>query len=57
LITDDLESVINESDVLVIAHNDRDISRCMDKLSEKTIIDLVKIDGGNALKNYEGICW
>jgi GDP-mannose 6-dehydrogenase len=57
LITDDLESVINGSDLLVITHNDREISRFLDKLSEKVIVDLVKIDGGNALENYEGICW
>jgi GDP-mannose 6-dehydrogenase len=57
LITNDLECVLNESDVLVIAHNYEEISNFMDILSNKVVVDLVRIARSIPLQNYQGICW
>jgi len=57
LITNDLECVLNESDVLVIAHNYEEISNFMGVLSHKVVVDLVRIEGSIPLQNYQGICW
>jgi len=57
LITDDLNYVVDKSDVLVVSHNYSELSRFTDALSNKMIIDLVKIKENHSFRNYEGICW
>jgi GDP-mannose 6-dehydrogenase len=57
LITDDLEFVISESDVLVVTQNYKELTQFRDKLLHKLIIDFVRINEGESFQNYEGICW
>jgi GDP-mannose 6-dehydrogenase len=57
LITNDLECVINESDVLVVVHNEKELSQYSQMLSHKVIIDLVRIEYWDNFQNYEGVCW
>ena len=58
IITYDLDSVCNESDVLVITNKEKEFSEIPNKYPHKCIIDLVR--QFNALDyegNYEGISW
>jgi hypothetical protein len=57
MITDDLECVIDESDVLVVTHSYDELYRFQDKLSKKSIIDLVRMKDSLLHGDYEGICW
>jgi GDP-mannose 6-dehydrogenase len=57
LIIDDLARTIDESDVVVIAHNEEELPQFLDILSRKVIIDLVRIKGNITFQNYAGICW
>jgi len=57
LITDDFDYVIQNSDLLVISHNDSKYLNLHYKYPDKIIIDLVKINSENVTDNYDGICW
>ena len=57
LITDDLNYVVEKSDVLVISHNYEELSQFSSALSKKMIIDLVRIKDSVSFRDYEGICW
>jgi GDP-mannose 6-dehydrogenase len=57
LITDNLDSLIEESEILVVTHNIKGLAEICRKYPEKTIIDLVGIEEDISHENYEGICW
>ena len=59
LLKEDINEVIENSDVLVIGNNAKEFSKIIDKIpSNKTIIDLVRVDEKLTSKdNYIGICW
>lgn len=57
LITDNLDSLIEESDVLVITHSIDDVKEIHRKHPKKPIIDLVRVTDDISHANYEGICW
>lgn len=57
LITDDLESVIGESEVLVISHKNAEFREPLRQIVDKPIIDLVRLFETTDQPNYQGICW
>ncbi|CAZ96056.1 nucleotide sugar dehydrogenase [Zobellia galactanivorans] len=57
LISDDLEKVINDSETIVISHNEPEFKDINLRYADKHFIDLVKIKDNAPSENYEGICW
>ena len=57
LITDDLQKVIEESETIIISHDEPEFKDVNIKYPDKHFIDLVKIKGVQKTENYEGICW
>jgi GDP-mannose 6-dehydrogenase len=57
LISDDLEKVVGDSEVIIISHNEPEFSLINTTYPDKHFIDLVKIKDGESAGNYEGICW
>lgn len=61
IISDDLQSVISISSVLVITHNSEEFKGLAGKYPDKHFIDLARVEEKeqvkNKLDNYEGICW
>lgn len=57
LITDDLEQVIEQSDVLVVTQKSKDFENLDKKYSDKLILDFVRVKNDKSQNNYEGICW
>lgn len=57
LITDDLEEVVDNSDLIIISHNEPEFKCINTRYPDKHFIDLVKIKDGVSTGNYEGICW
>lgn len=56
LVTDNIEKVVLESEILVITHKIPGVSDLITKYPEKTFIDLVRVTD-EIPTNYEGICW
>lgn len=56
LLSDKMEEVIADSELLIITHNIPNMSELIDENRNKKFIDLVGI-GGEKSNNYEGICW
>jgi GDP-mannose 6-dehydrogenase len=57
LITDDLESVIKKSEVLVITQNNVLFKNLNIKYADKQFLDFVRVKDNVDSENYEGICW
>ncbi len=58
LMVDDMDTVINQSDVIVIGNGDKEFHSVQDKLAEgKCVVDLVRITEKTSEGNYQGICW
>ncbi len=57
LISDDLDHVVENSEVIVISHNEPEFDCINTRYPDKHFIDLVKIKDGVSAGNYEGICW
>ena len=57
LLKNELSEVVENSEVLVIAHNDARFAKLMEDNPDKIFIDLVRITGQSRNSNYEGICW
>ncbi len=57
LISDDLEKVIAQSDLVVMGHKQPEFRDICVRYPEKYFIDLVKVGNGVCQSNYEGICW
>lgn len=55
-IFDDIENVIEKSDILVITHEIEGIEAYIKSFPAKNFIDLVRVTN-NKYDNYEGICW
>lgn len=56
LITDDIDNVIQTSDLLVITHKILGVAEMIKKHPDKIFIDLVRVTI-EKFTNYEGICW
>ena len=57
LISDQLDKVVENSDLVVISHKEPEFDCINTRYPDKTFIDLVKIKDGVSNGNYEGICW
>ncbi|MGG5485932.1 UDP-glucose dehydrogenase family protein [Gaetbulibacter sp. PBL-D1] len=59
LLKEDVQDVIDASDVLVIGNNAKEFGKLLPSIpSDKIIIDLVRVDKEKTSKdNYIGICW
>ncbi|MDJ0645805.1 MAG: nucleotide sugar dehydrogenase [Flavobacteriaceae bacterium] len=57
LITDDLNKVVEKSEVLVITQNNPKFQEIAERYEDKFIIDLVRIQESYSTENVEGICW
>ena len=59
LLAEDLESVCEHAEVLVIGKRDDDARRAVDLTRGKAkVVDLVRLaDGGRSANGYDGICW
>lgn len=57
LITDDLEKVVDNSETIIISHDELEFKDINIKYPNKHFIDLVKIKDVQKTGNYEGICW
>lgn len=57
LISDDLEYVVDGSELVIIGHKEPEFNCINTRYPDKTFVDLVKIKDGISAGNYEGICW
>ena len=59
LLKEEINDVIQNSDVIVIGNKAKEFSKVIDTIpKDKIIIDLVRVDKGRTSKdNYIGICW
>ena len=57
LVSDDLESVIANSETVIITHNESEFKDIDKKYPQTHFIDFVKIKEGRSAGNYDGICW
>jgi GDP-mannose 6-dehydrogenase len=59
LLADDLESVCDHAEVLVIGKRDDDARRAVERTRGKaTVVDLVRLaNGAKSTAGYDGICW
>ena len=57
LITDDLDYVIENSDVILITQKNDIISSLIGKYPKKVFIDVVRVINKGSRNNYHGICW
>ncbi len=56
LLSDNIEKVVNDSELLIITHKLDGVKELMERYKDKKYIDLVGVYEGK-LDNYEGICW
>ncbi len=57
LITDDLQLVVDSSEILVITYKENGFSSLIGKYPEKVFVDLIRISDHFKNNNYQGICW
>lgn len=59
IITDDLEEVIGNSELIIVANKEEQYADLPSRYPEKEIIDLVRIEGGfeTSRGKYQGFCW
>ena len=57
LITNDIEGVVKESEVIVISHAYDKLPDLLNQYTDKSVIDLVNIAKYITNCDYEGICW
>ena len=58
LLTDDPESLIENSDVIIVNTKESEFVRLIEKVDNKVVIDFVRLDEGLLSKsNYQGINW
>lgn len=57
LMSDDLNYVVEKSELLVISQNEQKFKDIEKNNKDKIIIDLVRITNRPSRENYEGICW
>lgn len=56
LLIDNIEEVIEDSEILIIANKDIDFID-INSLQDTHVIDLVRVEELECLKNYHGLCW
>jgi len=54
---DDADTVVSDSEVIVVAHNESEYKEIFKRYPEKIFIDLIKVIPGISTANYRGICW
>ena len=57
LITDNLENVVENSEIILITQKNNLFASLIDKYPQKTFIDVVRITNDIRRNNYQGICW
>ena len=57
LISDDLEKVVDQSEMIIIGHKQPELEDVCDKYPDKIFLDLVRIQNSLSNGRYEGICW
>jgi GDP-mannose 6-dehydrogenase len=59
IITDDLDEVINNCDLIIVANKEEQYADLPSRYPDKDIIDLVRIEGGfeTSREGYQGFCW
>ncbi len=57
LLCDDLETLVSESEILVVIHKSKDFKNLEIKFPEKLLIDLVRVSPKKSGGNYHGIGW
>lgn len=57
LLEKDIESVVKNSDLILINHRDEEFKKAIFDYPDKEFIDLVHILKGVKPENYEGLCW
>jgi GDP-mannose 6-dehydrogenase len=59
IITDDLDEVIDNSELIIVANKEEQYADLPSRYPEKDIIDLVRIEGGfeTSREKYQGFCW
>ncbi|MBL7188798.1 MAG: UDP-glucose/GDP-mannose dehydrogenase family protein [Phycisphaerae bacterium] len=59
IITDDLDEVINNCDLIIVANKEEQYADLPSRYPGKDIIDLVRIEGGfeTSRGRYQGFCW
>jgi len=57
LISDNLENVVSNSELLIVTNDDKIFKDLEKKFPDKIIIDLIRISKNKSSGNYNGICW
>lgn len=57
LISDDMDKVLNDSELVIITHKLPEFEGIISKFPNKKFIDLVRLIDIKTVGNYEGICW
>ncbi len=59
IITDDLDAVIEESELIIVANKEQQYANLPSRYPGKDIIDLARIEGAfeTTSQRYEGFCW
>lgn len=58
LMVDNMETVLQHADVIVVGNNSDEFSGISEQLSDQqTVVDLARIKDEKSGENYEGICW
>lgn len=57
MISDDLDYVIDQTELVIISHNQKEFEGLHKKYPKVHFIDLVKVGSALSEGNYEGICW
>lgn len=57
LISDEIDYVVKNSEVIVISHKEKDFDCINSRYPNKEFIDLARISVNDVASNYEGICW
>jgi len=56
LISDDIEQVVKDSELIIITHNIKGVANIIPKYKDKFFVDLARVTD-ESFGNYEGICW
>lgn len=57
LLTDDLDNLIESSEIIVIANKENEFLTLSDIPKDKIIIDLIRVNEVSNTENYYGVCW
>jgi len=58
LMVESIENIMDHAGTIVIGNDDPEFYDIMNRIGDnQAVVDLVRIDGENSIKNYDGICW